>query len=487
MDEHVIPSKVRSERSPAYIINSVIALIIMIGFKYVVPASDPLTPLGVEILGILLGTLYGWLIVDDVIWPSIACLILLGLSGFMTVPEAFAEGFGNNSVLLMLFFFLFTNILNSAGIIEFIAKWIATRKIAYGKPWVLSILLMLAGIACFFMVSGTAAFLVMMPLVKSIASLYDFRPGSKWPLAIIFGFVYVGSTSYILLPYKSLPLIVFGVYEATTGEEIAVGPYMFIIAVSTVVALGFFFIFTKFILKPDVRPIVEHDIDTSKPLVLTSYQKFVLGYFCVVLLLLILPNLLPASLPIIGTLKEIGNVGMLLLSIVVFLALQIKDSITLNELFAQNVAWRIIFLLAAAMAIAKPFTAEETGISAWIVELVTPIFAGRSTFMFIVLISVICAVLVNLANNQAICALFTPIVLTVGTALDANLPMLVVCMMAACNVGIITPPATTLSALLHSETAWIPGRLAYAYGFIYTMFNLLNTIFIIYPLSALLL
>ena len=74
MDEHVIPSKVRSERSPAYIINSVIALIIMIGFKYVVPASDPLTPLGVEILGILLGTLYGWLIVDDVIWPSIACL-----------------------------------------------------------------------------------------------------------------------------------------------------------------------------------------------------------------------------------------------------------------------------------------------------------------------------------------------------------------------------------------------------------------------------
>lgn len=212
-----------------------------------------------------------------------------------------------------------------------------------------------------------------------------------------------------------------------------------------------------------------------------------LGYFCVVLLLLILPNLLPASLPIIGTLKEIGNVGMLLLSIVVFLAFQIKDSITLNELFAQNVAWRIIFLLAAAMAIAKPFTAEETGISAWIVELVTPIVAGRSTFMFIVLISVICAVLVNLANNQAICALFTPIVLTVGTALDANLPMLVVCMMAACNVGIITPPATTLSALLHSETAWIPGRLAYVYGFIYTMFNLLNTIFIIYPLSAMLL
>ena len=51
--------------SPAYLINSIVALLIMIGFKYVVPATEPLTPLGVEILGIFLGTLYGWLIVGD--------------------------------------------------------------------------------------------------------------------------------------------------------------------------------------------------------------------------------------------------------------------------------------------------------------------------------------------------------------------------------------------------------------------------------------
>ena len=140
MSEWTIPDRVCFGRSPMYVINSIITLVIMIGFKYMVPAADPLTPLGVEILGILLGTLYGWLIVGDVIWPSVVCLVLLGLSDYTTVQDAFASGFGNNSVLLMLFFFLFTNILSAAGIIQFIAKWIATRKIAYGKPWVLSLL-----------------------------------------------------------------------------------------------------------------------------------------------------------------------------------------------------------------------------------------------------------------------------------------------------------------------------------------------------------
>lgn len=54
-----IPTEVKFGISPAYVINSIITLVIMIGFKYVVPAVDPLTPLGVEILGIFIGTLYG--------------------------------------------------------------------------------------------------------------------------------------------------------------------------------------------------------------------------------------------------------------------------------------------------------------------------------------------------------------------------------------------------------------------------------------------
>ena len=80
--------------TPGYVINSIIAIAIMIGFKYVVTPSDPLTPLGVEILGIFLGVVWGWLLCGDIFWPSLFGLVLLGVSGWHTVPEVFTMGLG---------------------------------------------------------------------------------------------------------------------------------------------------------------------------------------------------------------------------------------------------------------------------------------------------------------------------------------------------------------------------------------------------------
>ena len=337
------------------------------------------------------------------------------------------------------------------------------------------------------MVYATAACLVMIPLIQSIATIYGFKPGDKWPMLMLTGLVYIGSTSYLILPFKSLPLIVFGVYEANTGESIAMGPFMVVIAASTVVAFVLFMLWVKFIVKPDVKPIVDCKIDPNKEMKLTSYQKFVLGYFVVVLLLLVIPNLLPATIPGVGVLKNIGNVGILAIAVVFFVACQFKGGITFNQLFAKNVSWNLLFLLAAAMSISGAFTSEEAGISAWITSAVTPIVEGKSPFMFIVIISIICCILTNVANNQAVCVLFTPIVLSIGTALGANLPTLISCMMAACNVGMITPPASATGAMLHGDKDWVPGKSAYINGTVCSLFNLIVTIFLIYPIGSLML
>ena len=54
--------------TPIKVIHILISLAIMVCFKFV-PAAEPLTPLGVEVIGIFLGMLYGWLIANDSFWP----------------------------------------------------------------------------------------------------------------------------------------------------------------------------------------------------------------------------------------------------------------------------------------------------------------------------------------------------------------------------------------------------------------------------------
>ena len=106
--------------TPIKVIHILISLAIMVCFKFV-PAAEPLTPLGVEVIGIFLGMLYGWLIANDSFWPSIFGLLFLGLSSYSTVPAVLRDGFGNSTVLLLFFFFAFTNIISAAGITENIA------------------------------------------------------------------------------------------------------------------------------------------------------------------------------------------------------------------------------------------------------------------------------------------------------------------------------------------------------------------------------
>ena len=61
------------KKDAMYFVHSLICLVIMFGFGQL-PPMEPLTPLGMNLIGIFLGVLYGWIFID-IIWPSIAGLL----------------------------------------------------------------------------------------------------------------------------------------------------------------------------------------------------------------------------------------------------------------------------------------------------------------------------------------------------------------------------------------------------------------------------
>ena len=67
--------------SLSYYVHTAICLIIMFGFGQLPPVA-PLTPLGMNLIGIFLGVLYGWVFIE-IVWPSLAGLLALMLIGGM--------------------------------------------------------------------------------------------------------------------------------------------------------------------------------------------------------------------------------------------------------------------------------------------------------------------------------------------------------------------------------------------------------------------
>ena len=76
-----LPSQAR------YYLHSAISLIIMFGFGSLPPIT-PLTPLGMNLVGIFLGVLYGWIFIE-IVWPSLAGLLAMMLCRHKTKHASF--------------------------------------------------------------------------------------------------------------------------------------------------------------------------------------------------------------------------------------------------------------------------------------------------------------------------------------------------------------------------------------------------------------
>ena len=127
-----------------------------------------------------------------------------------------------------------------------------------------------------FMVSATAGCLIMFPIIKEVAHLYGFEPGEAWPKHMIIGATYVACTGYMLLPFKSLPVVVFASYAQLSGQSINIGPYILCTIAMTVASMLIFLAVLKFVLKPDMSKITNNNIIFEEIPRLNSYQRWFL-------------------------------------------------------------------------------------------------------------------------------------------------------------------------------------------------------------------
>ena len=161
----------------------------------------------------------------------------------------------------------------------------------------------------------------------------------------------------------------------------------------------------------------------------------------------------------------------------------LKEGMTTVQLFCKNIGWSIIFILAAALSIADAMAAESTGISAWLVELITPVVQGKSPLVLTAVMCVVGMALTNVANNIATAAMLTPIAYSVGIACGANPAALAVCVLQATNMGMATPPASAPAAIVHGEKEWIPGSDAVKYGLVCCSITLVLILAVIFPMA----
>lgn len=449
-----------------------IVLFCMFGAPELVSGTGAMTDLGARIICIYIGMAFGWLTLD-LAWPSVLGILAVGLSGYASVNNVLKMCFGNSSALLVFFVFIITGVIDKAGVSRWIALHICSLPIGRGRPWVMTFCILAAIMTLTLFIGVSPGVLVVWAIFYSICEVYGIKPGEHWATMVMVAIPFFGSVTASIFPFKSLPVVALGAYSQLSGGDVIDFPQYFawsLIVDSMIVVLALAFM--RFVLRPDVSKIYNAKVYFNpEELRLTTYQKIVLLWFFLFIVMMMIPSLLPSHWELTKFFKKLGNTGCAALMCAIFFAFDFVQNESMRKTIASSVRYDALLVNFSAIGIAGVMSNDASGICQWFVDLVTPLTSGQSTVVILMLLVAMASLMSQFLNNLGSTAIYIPIAYSVAVAANINPALVCMCCIAALNIGILTPSGSNPAAMLYSNAVWAPGLRPYAYAACFLAIN----------------
>ena len=447
----------------SYYINSAIVVIIMFCFGFLPPFGG-ITALGMKVLGIFLGVLYGWIFVGF-IWPSLLGMIALGLSGYDTIINVYIAGFGDSLVLKIFFLFLFARYLDECGLTTFIAHWFINRKICLGRPWVLTAAIFVAtSLICGF-INVYGGIVIMWYVLYSILQAVGYKRGDAYTSFMVAGIVFIGTQAMIMLPFLPMPIIFRGLLK----PELLAGYDMNMVAMAIfsmtllIAMLAAYLLVGKYILRIDVSRL--QNVQTAEAVKMDREQLVGMLSLIIFVIVLVLPMFLPAGgLKAILTNIDVLGMAVLVLIVACFRKKDNKPLYNFSNLVASGINWDLIVLFAATMPLSAAMESEQTGIITTVINALMPIFSQLSSASFLFICLLIFVITTQFAHNLILIIVFMPVLAALGAPMGIDPYMFGIVFTFGMQLAFLTPGASANAAMIFGNTDWIDTKDTYKYG-----------------------
>ena len=196
-------------------IHFIIGLAIMFLIRWMPVEMPAITPVGKQILGIFIGTLYLWSTVDP-IWSSILSIFMIGTSDYAAMGGVLSTAFGNPTVVQMLFLMIIMNSLQVTGLSAHIGRFFITRKFIIGRPWVFTAVLFFGSVLMAAFVGCFAPIFLFWPILYDIFQDIGMKPKEEYPTLMLIFIVVACAIGFPVPPYMSNGLALISNYATIT-------------------------------------------------------------------------------------------------------------------------------------------------------------------------------------------------------------------------------------------------------------------------------
>lgn len=478
-------SKINSQ-----VIYSIIGVAIMILFPLLPISLPKVTEVGMQIIGIFIGTLFLWTTVDP-LWSSLICIAMIGFSSFGTMSEVLVAYFGNATVVQMFFMMIFIGTLVYEKITLYIGRFFLTRDIANGRPWMLTFMIMVGSYIMGVFINPFASIFLFWPIMYGVFEQVGFKKDDKYPKILIILIVIAALLGFPVAPYMLNALALLGNYRKIAEGAVLIsdGSYFVVCFLMGFILLVAMILISKYILRPDTEALKAFDVEALKKTPLpkmNTRQKVLTVAFVIYIAVMLFPTLL-TGVPGMAFLAQ-NSMGFALFFVAILAAIPIDGQPVLNfsKVMEKDFAWSTFFLCATAILLGSVLTNEATGISAFLNVMLSPIFNGMSSTVFTIVLLVVAVLLTNICNSLVIGMILQPVVLNYCTAAGVNAaPIITLLIFTVLLSAAITPAASPFAAMMFGNKERLKSTDVYKYTSIYVVAEVILILLIGLPLANL--
>ena len=265
------------------LIYELVVLFFMFGFQFL-PLFGEMTPMGMQIAGIFIGAIIGWVTLGFV-FPNIVGIIALSLSDAFPNPlTCYQNAFASDTAVMILGCLFVCAFIEMTDLPDVIVGFLLNLKIAKSNVVVFLILFFIAE----WLVSGLSQSVlttyIFIVLYRQIAKEAGIEPFSKLNSFILCGIALVATFGDIAFPFKPVSISILTVIEEFTGEPFSFIGFLLYCSLFQLIIIALLVLAGRFILRIDYSKFVERFPELSlfyrlfSPL--NSEMICIFPYFC---------------------------------------------------------------------------------------------------------------------------------------------------------------------------------------------------------------
>ena len=465
-----------------------IALVLGLLIAFLIKPENGITTLGIHVLAVTVPSLYLWLTVNTS-WCSLLFLGLLVMTGAMTPNAVWAGSMGHFAVITMIVFSMLNFALKETGVIDRIAAWFITRKIARRRPYIFLGLFFLSNLVIGMFVDNLSLAVIYVGIAAALAERIGVKKGDPFYACMFIGILWCNVIISIASPIAHAPvLILIGMMESQLGISVTYGQWLSI-GIPFAAVMFIVMMLAVAVWKPDASAYLRFDFDGFRKAeaeqVWDKRGKITAFVFVLAVLAILLPEVLKGVFPnVCGYLSNVGVVVPAILAVCVLSLIHLDGKPILDySRAAGTLPLSAIIFAGVVCVMSTPFSSEDTGISLWLSNIIQPAFATLSPLAAMALLTLAALIMTNFLSNVVTMVIFFNIGIALLSGGSASLGAYAAVIGFASSMAALTPSACAPAPLIFGPGhATVGGVLKANLTFIFLSFAVI--LLLVYPLAS---